>query len=111
MVAKHCAALAQVIDADSPDTLDRILKDAAEQAGYFRVLLESWDEFHYGAHAGYARNYGMQALAVLLAAGWQISHRVLDQPDPELRASERQRIGAEFADEYSAAASGLSFAS
>lgn len=99
-------SLIDVVDVRSHAALDRTLKRAAQEAGYFRVLLESWSDLDYDTHAVYARTHGLHTLAVLLDAGQQAADHLLRERDRIARQMHRQRILAEFGDEYAAAACG-----
>lgn len=87
--------LLAVADAEE---LESLLIECAEERGYFSSLDVSFDYWHYGRHAEFARELGMPDLARLFSAAWQIESRVLREDDPEDREEAKEQILVEFPD-------------
>lgn len=66
-----------VVNAKDDAGLTRVLREAAEQCGYYTTLDVSFDYWHFGRHAEHAQHNGMLELAALFSAAWQVQYRVL----------------------------------
>lgn len=88
-----------LLNAANAEELESMLIECAEELGYFGSLDVSFDYWHYGRHAEFARQLGMPDLARLFSAAWQIDSRVLREDDPEARENAKEQIKAEFPDE------------
>lgn len=86
-------ALETFLAAPDERTLDDLVSNLAEAAGYMKLIDVSWRYWHFGRHAQEAACLGMDgALVSLFAAAWQIQHHVLGNADPAKADQERQRI-------------------
>ena len=85
-----------LLDAADAEKLESMLIECAEDRGYFGSLDVSFDYWHYGRHAEFARELGLPDLARLFSAAWQIESRVLRENDPEAREEAQEQIRAEF---------------
>lgn len=86
-------ALETLLTASDDRSLDDLVSNLAEAAGYMKLIDVSWRYWHFGRHAQEAACLGLDgALVSLFAAAWQIQHHVLGEEDPAKADQERQRI-------------------
>jgi len=76
--------------------LDEQLQLADDACGYGTHLNVAWAHWHYGRHAEFAEELGMDEMSRLFSAAWQISLRVHEAASAEEAADAREEIRATY---------------